>query len=432
MAAGTSDVRADTIVPIHGVAVGGDGVGREASGRVVFAPRSAPGDVVRVELLEVKRRWARGRVREILEPGPGRRSAPCPRYDVCGGCQLQHLRRGEQLGARRSVVQETLRRIGGLTITVAEPIARGGELGYRNRVTFATSGGGSRFVAGFRGFEAPDRIVDVRLCPLAEAPISRAWEALREAWDSEEDAAPPPGTRITVRCSVLGEVDILTRGDVAPSQDSAARWVGSVPGLVGWHHATQEGDPVCLAGARTLADQWQGTKFELPADVFLQVNREVSSAMDDWLDSRVGSLGGRRVLDLYAGVGARAIRWAREGAEVVACEVAARATETCGRAAGPVSGSLEVLTDRVENRLAELLPADLIVVNPPRGGLSRKVSELLASASCEALAYVSCDPATLARDLARLKAGWNVVEVQPFDAFPQTAHVESVAWLRRA
>lgn len=95
-------------------------------------------------------------------------------------------------------------------------------------------------------------------------------------------------------------------------------------------------------------------------------------------------------------------------------------------------GRLDVLSDRVENRLADLLPADTVVVNPPRTGLSRRVSEDLVSGSAARLAYVSCDPATLARDLGRLRTAWNLVDVQPFDAFPQTAHVETVAWLHRA
>jgi len=282
---------------------------------------------------------------------------------------------------------------------------------------------------GFRRLDDPNEVVDVRSCPLAEAPISRVWAGLRDAWDAEE-TAPVPGTRITVRGSADGRVDVLTRGEKAPSRSAVERHVATISELVGWHHATVGEAPECLAGSRVLVDRWQGTTFDLPADVFLQVNREVSSAMDEWLDERAGPVAGRRVLDLYAGVGARAIRWARAGAEVAAVEVSERASETCRRAAGAEARRLHVLTDRVESRLADLLPADLIVVNPPRAGLSGRVSDLLASAPCGALAYVSCDPATLARDLDRLSSGWKVVEVQPFDAFPQTSHVETIAWLK--
>lgn len=427
---GESEAACATVVPITGIAVGGDGVGRESSGRVLFAPRSAPGDLVRVEVVESRKRWARGRVREVLEAGPGRRSAPCPIYDLCGGCQLQHLNRSEQLAAKRDLVGQALRRLGGIEIPVPEPIVRGGEFGYRNRVTFATGHREGRMARGLRALEAPGAIVDVRVCMLAEAPIVEAWTALRDAWTKEPGWAPGPGTRITVRASASGNVDVMTRGETPIPAADAAHLVDTVPGLTGWHHAPVSGDPECVAGAGWLVDRWQGRDFELPAGVFLQVNREVSSAMDEWIDERVGPLEGRRVLDLYAGVGARAIRWSEQGADVVACEVSSAASAACRTAAG-VTGRLEVVTDRVERQVESLMPADLVVVNPPRAGLSRTVADRLAVASAEELVYVSCDPATLARDLKRLGGGWSIREVQPFDAFPQTSHVETIVWMCR-
>jgi len=184
-------------------------------------------------------------------------------------------------------------------------------------------------------------------------------------------------------------------------------------------------------GQETLLDRWQGIEFDLPADVFLQVNRRVSAEMDRWLEERVGDLRGNSVLDLYSGVGARAIRWATFGARVTACEVNRRAVAACRQAAATAGAELAVDVGRVETRISGLLPADLIVVNPPRAGLSTRVAGALVSGSGRRLAYVSCDPATLARDLGRLQAAWKLVSVQPFDAFPQTAHVETIAWLHR-
>ena len=234
-----------------------------------------------------------------------------------------------------------------------------------------------------------------------------------------------------MRASYDGSIDVLVRGGKPADSDALRDLMDEVSGIVGWHHARSREDPSCLAGQETLADRWQDIAFELPADVFLQVNREVSSQLDTWLYDRVGNIEGLRVLDLYSGVGARAIRWAQAGAHVTACEVAGRAASACRKAASGTDGRLVVVADRVENRIAEFLPADLVVVNPPRAGLSRPVTEELVSQSAERLAYVSCDPATLARDLARLQAAWRVEEVQSFDAFPQTAHVETIAWLNR-
>ena len=204
-----------------------------------------------------------------------------------------------------------------------------------------------------------------------------------------------------------------------------------VPELVGCHYASPGGEPVCLAGRETLADRWQDTAFDLPADVFLQVNRRVSAEMDRWLDERAGELAGLRVLDLYSGVGARAIRWAAAGADVSAVEISERAAAACLGAAAGAGVRLDVVAAAVERRIHGLMPADLVVVNPPRTGLSGRVSDALISGSSRHLAYVSCDPATLARDLGRLSRVWDVVDVQPFDAFPQTAHVETAVWLRR-
>jgi 23S rRNA (uracil1939-C5)-methyltransferase len=201
--------------------------------------------------------------------------------------------------------------------------------------------------------------------------------------------------------------------------------------LIGCHHQSANGSLAHLAGAKTLEDRWQGIQFDLPADVFLQVNRTVSAAMDAWLDERAGNVDGMSILDLYAGVGARAIRWAGQGARVTACEVSGAAVDAGTAAAASVGAEVAFVADRVEQRIAYLLPADLVVVNPPRAGLSRLVSRALVSGEARSLAYVSCDPATLARDLARLASGWEVREVQPFDAFPQTAHVETIVWLDR-
>ena len=421
-----------TMLRVDRIAAGGDGVGREDSGRVVFVPRTGPGDVVRVEIVEAKARWARGRVQEYVSRGEEQRQAPCPAYDECGGCRLQHLTPAGQRRGKRNLVEDALRRIGGLDVEVPDLISGGSEFAYRNRVTFSSAMSDGTLVAGFRKIYDPGALADVRHCMLAEKPIVTVWEGLRRAW-AEGICEPPlePNTRITVRAAYDGSIDVLVRGGKPALADSLRDLIDEVPGIVGWHHARSREEPSCLAGLETLADCWQDIEFDLPADVFLQVNREVSSQLDAWLYDRVGNIEGLRVLDLYSGVGARAIRWARAGAHVTACEVAGRAVNACRKAASGTDGRLVVVADRVENRIAELMPADLVVVNPPRAGLSRPVTAELVSQSAERLAYVSCDPATLARDLARLQPAWRVEEVQSFDAFPQTAHVETIAWLNR-
>ena len=429
---GVGGVKLLSQLRVDRIAAGGDGVGREDSGRVVFVPRTAPGDVIRAEIVEAKPRWARGRALEFLRLGQGRRTAPCPVYQRCGGCRLQHLLPSEQRRAKRDLVDDALRRIGGLDIPIPELIATGSEFGYRNRLTFSSRSEAGKLIAGFHAIDDVGSIADVRRCLLAEEPIVAAWEALRAAWDGGVGELPPgQDSKITIRTSIDGEVDVSIRGGQPPPPDVLQRLMREVPGLVGWHHTETTRESVCVAGEETLTDRWQDIAFGLPADVFLQVNRQVSAAMDEWLNERAGDLEGRSVLDLYSGVGARAIRWARDGAHVTACEVSARAAEACRVAASRVTDRLAVVTGRVEESIAGLPTADLIVVNPPRAGLTRPVAEALVSGPARQLAYVSCDPATLARDLERLKSAWQIVGLQPFDAFPQTAHVETAVWLER-
>jgi len=420
------------LIRVERIAGGGDGVGRDESGRVVFVPRTAPGDVVRVEIVQAKPRWAKGRVREFVTRGTGRRAPPCPAYDECGGCRLQHLGPSGQRQVKQGLVQEALSRIGGFTATVPDLVGAPSEFGYRNRVTFSFGTKAGSVLAGYRRMDDPAAVADVAECLLAEAPIRSAWCAVREAW-KRGICDPPcgPNARLTLRAASDGAVDLLFLGGEALRPDTCRTLVERVPEVVAGHQALPGRPPRCLAGSQTLRDRWQDIEFDLPAGVFLQVNREVSAQMDRWLEERVGDLVGQRVLDLYAGVGARAIRWARRGAQVTACEVSRRAVSACRRAASQSGVHLDVEAARVESRIDGLLPADLIVVNPPRGGLSRRVAEALVSGSAGRLAYVSCDPATLARDLGRLEAAWDLAEVQPFDAFPQTAHVETIAWMHR-
>jgi len=413
---------------IDGIATGGDGVGRDPGGRAVFVPRTAPGDRVQVRLETVRGRWARGRLVELLEPGPDRRAAPCPAYDRCGGCALQHLTDRAQREARREVVRQTLRRIGGVDLDVP-PLEHGTEdLGYRNRVRFVLRREPGRVRAGFRAEGKPDEVLDLADCLLAEPSIREAWRCLRAAWGPGARALPRGAElELVLRGSVGGDVALHVRGGEEGAEGEPAAVAAAVPGLVSYTWDDRTGARRVLAGEEGIEDEWQGIRFRLGPDVFLQANRAVSARRDAWIDARVGAPRGSRIADLYAGVGARAIRWGLAGARATAVE-ASRAACRAGRDAAREAGaSVRFRAGRVEDHGAAARTADLVVVNPPRAGLSREVaSELAAAGSARKLVYVSCDPATLARDLARLAGRWRPVAIAAFDAFPQTGHVETV------
>ncbi len=422
---------------IDSVAVGGDGVARDEAGRVVFVPRTAPGDSVLARIVESHPSWARARTLEIVRAGAGRRPPPCPFYEACGGCQLQHLDRRTQEQAKRAAVRDTLERIGGFDVDVPPIEAPGPELGYRNRISLTLRrGDGGSVRAGFHRVDDPARLVDVDRCPLAEDAVNAAWTALRRAWGPGARHLPAGGElRLTLRSTAGGLVGLLVEGgerEGRAREGAADRLLDAVGPLTSVHWRPRGGDLRRLGGRERLVERWDGIELSLHPEAFLQVNRTVAAAMEDHLDELVGDVHGRRVLDLYAGVGLRAVRWSRRGADAVACEVHPGAVETGRRAARDQGVDVDFRRGRVEELVDALVPADAVVVNPPRQGLSRDVASSLAGAEVGAVAYVSCDPATLARDLKRLGARWRIASVRPFDAFPQTAHVETIVWLTSA
>ncbi len=428
------EAAAGLTLEVESLAHGGDGVARDPDGRVVFVPRTAPGDVVRARLTEERERWARARVVEVLSPGPTRREAPCPFYRECGGCQLQHVEPAEELESKRRAVRDTLERIGGIRMEVPPPVTAGSRLGYRNRVSLTLrrppEGG---VTAGYHGHEDPDRLVDVDRCPLAEPPVNDAWRSLRECWGPGASLLPGGGeVRITVRATADGETGIVLEGGDEGDPGDPAALEEELEGVAACHWRPSGAGRRRLYGRERLRERWRGREIGLRPWSFLQVNRAVAHRMEDHLDRLVEPVGpGRRILDLYAGLGLRALRWSEAGAETAACEEEPDAVADGREAAAAADAGVDVREGRVEDHLPDLLPADVAVVNPPRTGLSRQVCRILGDARLDALIYVSCEPSTLARDLDRLEEGWEPVSVQPFDAFPQTAHVETVVRLER-
>lgn len=421
----------DVELQVGSIAAGGDGVAREPGGRVVFVPRAAPGDRARVAIVEERASYARGRLLAVLEPGPGRREPPCPYYVACGGCQLQHLEPEAQREAKRRIVVDALERIGGLHVEVPPLEAPGLELGYRNRITLTLRRRDGDVTAGYHRFDRPADLVDVDECPLAEPAVNRAWRALRSGWGEGAGRLPAgPELRITLRASAAGRVGLVVEGGDPGDAGAPDELATRVPDLAAYHWRDGSRRRRRLSGRDTLEDAWSGLALRLRPEAFLQVNRAASEAMDRHLEERLAPSPGRRLLDLYAGVALRGLRWALAGSEVAACELSGDAVETAREAARTHGARIRVVRGRVEDRLDGLLPAHAAVVNPPRTGLSRPVARRLARGGLDRLAYVSCDAATLARDLRRLGPVWELEEVHPFDAFPQTAHVESIAWLR--
>ncbi len=427
---------------VEGIAGGGDGVAR-LDGMATFVPRTAPGDVVHAAVT-VRGRLARGRVLQLLEPSPDRVEPACAHYvgDRCGGCQLQHLAPRAQQAARTALVVEALARIGKRQVAVP-PLVTGAAWGYRGRITLALRRRGGRWRGGFHPHDDPTRIFELQHCAIAHPLLMTAWERLR---DRLTVAAMPEGDTLRLGLRVTPR-----RLSEAPAGEEPVGVVVVVEGGVRWPSAAAWGREVLGAIPEVLACWWQpdgqaeatcvaerAGEDTAVAMAFAQVHPPLADRLREQVARVVLASGARTVVDAYAGVGRLALRLQAAGVGGVAIEADRAGADAARRALTSPSGTgggrapWRVETALVEVALASALPAEAVVVNPPRRGVDPAVCDLLDAAAARGtrlLVYVSCDPATLARDLVRLP-GWHIADVTCFDLFPQTAHVETLCVLQ--
>jgi len=407
MPAATADVTIDSI------AAGGDGVGR-FEGRVVFVPRTAPGDVARVRLQE-KGRFARGELVELARASSARVEPPCPHYtrDHCGGCQLQHLSYDAQLAAKERIIVETLARLGKREVTLGSVRASAMPWRYRRKLTLAMRWQrDAGWIAGLHPYDAPDAVFALGDCPITDERVVDIWKAILAQ------------ARLLPRVPRLrGAVRLLDEG-ASFVLEGGRHWAGgqalldAIPALRAVWWAADDSRPRLVAARDERATAGAS---------FAQVNVAVGEALHDHVVSRVAAYAPGSVVDAYSGTGDTAVRFMESGARVTAIELDREAAEFAATRLPAPSRSVR---GRVEDHLAAALPADVVVINPPRSGVDARVTDVLqqATPAPRAVIYVSCDPATLARDLTRMPR-YRVAGVTAFDMFPQTAHVETVCEL---
>jgi len=414
---------------IETIVAGGDGLARHPDGFVVFVPRTAPGDVVEVTYAEEHRQWRRAAVEKLVEGGPDRRDAPCSHYADCGGCQLQHLTPDAQRTARSGLVRDAMRRIGKLDVETVELESDERDLGYRNRVSFVLRRDEDTISAGYHGVDDPDRIVDVDSCPLAEDAINTVWKSLRANW-GEGAVLLPKGKelRLTLRATADGAVGLaVERGS---KHGNLEELVKRVDGLAAAWSMSRDGT-LEGAGEPTLPERVGEYELALAGTAFLQVNRDMATRMDTYVREQLGEVQGKSIVDAYCGFGIRTVHLARAEAAVTGIDLDRYAIATAGDLAKRSSVAPRLLADRVERALPKYLPADIVILNPPRAGVDKRALKALVQKPPQRIVYVSCDPATLARDLRVLGEQFDLTTCRAFDLFPQTAHVETVATLNR-
>jgi 23S rRNA (uracil1939-C5)-methyltransferase len=400
-------------VEITAIAAGGDGVGRMADGRAVFVPRTAPGDRValRRDHVQMHRHFARAEPEAVVTAGPGRVEPVCPHYtdDHCGGCQLQHLAYDAQLAAKRRIVGDALRRIGKLDVPDPDIVEAIEEWRYRAKVSLAVS---RAHTAGFHRYDRPGAVFPLVDCHLADLRLMALWRELRPRLG----LLPERTTRITLRLDREGRRHVIVEAGGEPWR--AERLRADLPDgerVICWWQPPE-------GAARVVA----GPATGFPATAFEQVNPEMGTLARRWVADQLGDVADRVVWDLYGGVGDTAVLLHERGAQVTSVDADETAVEWARRRGVP---GVRFIAARVEDALPTLPEPHAVVLNPPRSGLHWDVTLRLTGAPVPRLAYLSCDPATLARDLSRMIVNYRITAIRAFDLFPHTAHVETAVIL---
>ena len=401
-----------TSVEVESIAAGGDGVAR-AGGLVIFLPRTAPGDAGQARV-SVKGRFGRGEMAVLERPAAVRVEPPCQHYtrDRCGGCQLQHMSYESQLAAKGRIIADSIIRIGRREISPPAVEPSPDRWRYRRKLTLALRRRGGRWIAGLHPYDDPVGVFDLEDCPITAESVVAAWKEVMKASALLPDATQLRGAMLALD----GRFSLALEGGVA--WPAVERFFEAVPVLdaLWW---TRDGGT-----RRLIADRGRS---ETPSASFAQVNAGVASRLHERVVARVTRFRPATVVDAYAGSGETAVMLASGGARITAIELDRAASRHCGMLLPEGSSAI---AGKVEDHLAASLPADVVILNPPRTGVDEKVTGLLRSASPgpRAIVYVSCNPATLARDIARLP-GWRIESLDAFDMFPQTAHVETLCVL---
>ena len=423
---------ATSLVQIEKPVYGGAFLAR-VEGKAVFVPLALPGEQARVRVLAEKRSYAAAEVEQIVTAAPERIAPACPHFGACGGCHYQHAGYQTQLAFKQAILRETLER-GGVPAPGEIAVLAGAPWGYRNRIRLAFDAHGN---PGYRGRRS-HAVVPVSQCPIAAPLLMEAARIFAEVARRVAPALRP--AEIALFCDAAETsllMSVFTASSAKIRFDALAGALAEqVPALKGAELVVEErgGQPartVARWGASSLAYRAAGFDYRVDHGSFFQVNRWLVDAL---VERVTAGHSGALAWDLFAGVGLFARRLAMSFSRVIAVESAPAATEALKQnLSGTASECASAETLGFLRRHGKAARPDLMVVDPPRTGLGAETTTMLASIAAPAVVYVSCDPATLARDLRALCAsGYAIESIALADLFPQTFHLETIVQLRRA
>ncbi|WP_018249221.1 23S rRNA (uracil(1939)-C(5))-methyltransferase RlmD [Orenia marismortui] len=441
-------------IELESLAHGGDVVGR-IDGYAIFIPQGVPGEIAKVKITQVKKNYGRGEIIEVIEESEDRITPSCPFSDRCGGCQVQHINYQAQLDHKQKIVRDNIERIAKLTDIKINPVkGMDNPFFYRNKAQFPLAKNEEGKV--ITGFYAPGshKLIAIDKCGIQHPLINRISERTVELIEEYElsiyNEKKHQGLlrHLVVRvgvCTNQAMLIFVTKDNKFPeARKIAKRLMADIPELLSVQHNINPKKTNVVLGklTKTLAgddhifDYIGRIKYKISPLSFFQVNTLQAKVLYDQAVEYAGLTGQEKVIDAYCGLGSITLYVSDQSQEVYGIEVVEEAIEAakenaefngienCHFQAGKVR---EVLPELKK----EFIP-EMIIVDPPRKGCHEEVLKTFVEMEPERIVYVSCNPSSLARDLKYLDAhGYETVEIQPVDMFPQTYHIENVALIKR-
>jgi len=415
-------------IEIERLAFGGAGIAKK-DGKVFFVIGGLPKDVLEINIIKDKGSYAEAVIANIIEPSPDRIEPNCPVFKLCGGCQLQNLTYPAQLREKEHILKETMSRIGGMHDAPLEPIVSSPkEFGFRNKVTLSAWFYKGQWHLGYNQ-KGSTRKVPIESCPISEEIVDKTITKISDVLSSLGDPHFP-----------LDKIHISSNGvksqiTLVPVHNRKGDTLKTLHRHLKRHEETEN---VSIAGIGETGFEFSilGNKFITTPSAFTQVNSSINELMIntvlEWAELNENTT----VLDLYSGIGNFSIPLARASKEVLGVEISKNSVKLANKNAelnsvknivfqnASSEDAITILNDQEEK-------FDLVVLDPPREG-AKEIIDGLVKLDTEKIIYVSCDPATLARDLKKLDVlGYKVVKIRPFDMFPQTFHIESITMLSK-
>lgn len=443
-------------IKLDNLAHGGDCVGHY-HGLAVFVPEGVPGERVRVKIIDKKKNYARGEIKKVIEPVDIRVTPHCPVFTDCGGCQLQHLDYDGQLKHKKEMVSDVIRKIGGLELDINPIIGSDYPFAYRNKAQFPlTKNDDGEIVTGFYQ-KGTHKVVKHHSCsiqhPLLNRIMNKTLSILNKYQLSVYNEKTHQGLlrHLVIRAGICTNQALLilvtSKYQFPQKKEIATSIIAEVPELIGVLQNINPEKTNVILGKNTYLLQGQDyyfdyigeTKYAISPLSFFQVNTLQTKKLYDIIVEFANLKGQETVIDAYCGIGSISLYLSSKmgrGGKMIGIEEAEDAVIDARKNAELNNiNNCEFITGKVEKKLKEFLNynicPDLVIFDPPRKGIEKSVIKTILKVLPDDIIYVSCNPATLARDLAQIKKKYIIKEIQPVDMFPHTYHIENVALMKK-